>query len=112
MGLAVVGSACWCGDKDPGEGEGQCHTAHRAPPYSTLNPTPTSLASRKHLHETARKLTVVVCCPACSGNEAEAARLEAEQAARLAAEEEAARVAQEEEAERIAAEEEQARQAA
>ena len=35
LGLAVVGSACWCGDKDPGEGSGQCHTPHRAPPYST-----------------------------------------------------------------------------
>ena len=72
------------------------------------------MASRKHLDETAhhRKLTVVVCCLVCSGNEAEAARLEAEQAARLAAEQEAARLAQEEEAARIAAEEEQARQAA
>ena len=65
------------------------------------------------MDETAhQKLTVVVCWLVCSGNEAEAARLEAEQAARLAAEQEAARVAQEEEAERIAAEEEQARQAA
>ena len=78
---------------------------HGTPHAAVLNPTPTSLASRKHLDETAhhRKLTVVVCWLVCSGNEAEAARLEAEQAARLAAEEEA---------ERIAAEEEQARQAA
>ena len=86
---------------------------HGRPHAAVLNPTPTSLAPRKHLDETAHhrksdreRLGVV------SGNEAEAARLEAEQAARLAAEEEAARLAQEEEAARIAAEEEQARLAA
>ena len=87
---------------------------HGTPRAAVLNPQPhpNQLGIPQTLGRQHRKLTVVVCCLACSGNEAEAARLEAEQAARLAAEQEAARVAQEEEAERIAAEEEQARQAA